>query len=150
MPRIAALDFGRKRIGVAITDERKIIASPLFVQEATNSLKETALALKEKLSQHMPLEKIVLGLPLHLNGEESDTSILVKKFGAILEETLSVSVDYWDERLTSQEVERMMKEAQVKRKRRAELSDCMAATLILQNYLEAHGTFYPRIPLCEA
>lgn len=137
MGRIVGVDFGKKRIGIALSDERKILASPLLTLDAFASLKEAALILKEKLTPYTPIESIVVGLPLHMSGEESELSTLARKFAEQLSEVLELPIIFWDERLSSRQVERSMREAGVKRKKQATLTDKLAAAAILQNYLDS-------------
>ena len=131
--RLVGIDFGKKRIGVALSDERKILASPLCTLEKFSSLKEAASSLKEKLKAHAPIAAIVVGLPLHMSGKESDLSTLARQFAELLEGPII----FWDERLSSRQVERAMRDAGVKRKKQAQLTDKLAAAAILQNYLDS-------------
>lgn len=135
--RLVGIDFGKKRIGVSLSDERKFLASPLLTLDKFSSLKEAALTLKEKLNTYTTIESIVVGLPLHMSGEESDLSKLARQFAEILKEELGLPIIFWDERLSSCQVERSMREAGVKRKKQAKLTDKLAATAILQNYLDS-------------
>ncbi|OGN53221.1 MAG: hypothetical protein A2Y28_04280 [Chlamydiae bacterium GWC2_50_10] len=134
--RILALDFGKKRIGAALSDPTHTLATPWLVLECRRSLKESVLLLKEKLAG-TPLKAIVLGLPLHPSGQESELSTLARQFAAHLQEHFSLPVILWDERLTTAQAERTLKEANICRKKRAQLSDKVAAAVILQNYLDA-------------
>ena len=138
MGRIVGIDFGTVRIGVAISDERKIIARTLTTIRAVKGNMVATIALIEQaLKPYAPIEKIVVGYPLLLSGKEGELALLAKAFGAQLEQTLSLPVVLWDERLSSAQVERMLKEAELSRKKRAALSDSLAAVAILQNYLES-------------
>lgn len=133
MGRVLAIDFGMKRIGLARSDPMQMIASPLKTIIAGKNLEETAdLVLKECEE----IETLVLGLPLLLSGKDSDTTTTVRKFGAILEEKSGLPLILWDERLTSKQVEKLLIEADVSRKKRTKHVDTMSATLILQNYLD--------------
>ena len=135
--RLVGIDFGKKRIGVAVSDERKMLASPLLTLENFSTLKAAAGLLKETLSSYSSIEAIVVGLPLHMSGKESDLSRLARQFGEVLKETLELPVIFWDERLSSRQVERSMREAGLKRKKQAKLTDKLAAAVILQNYLDS-------------
>jgi putative Holliday junction resolvase len=134
--RVAGIDYGTVRIGVALSDERRIIAQPLTKFSAHKTKEETAKALAELLLKHAPLDAVVIGLPLMMNGKESPMSQEVRAFAKILETLLSCPIIFWDERLSSAQIERTLKEGDVKRKQRAGLVDTLAATLILQNYLD--------------
>ncbi|MES2344984.1 MAG: Holliday junction resolvase RuvX [Chlamydiota bacterium] len=135
--RIAGIDFGQKRIGIAVSDERQIFAQPLFCILAEKTVDATIKLIHVKLDIYQPLEKIVIGLPLHLNGKESPLSIEVRAFAQKLEEIFQIPIILWDERLTSCQVERTLKEAEFSRKKRSTLIDAMAAAAILQNFLDS-------------
>ncbi len=136
MKRIAGIDFGDVRIGLALSDPGRIIASPIKVINTKATLKETASLILQELIPHEPVEIIVLGLPLHLNGSESPGSKKVRELASLLEELSDKNVVLWDERLTTAQVERTLKEANLTRKKRAKHLDTMAAAAILQNYLD--------------
>lgn len=137
MSRIVGIDFGMARIGLAISDERKIIASALKTVQAKKSAIETAKEIKQTLSSYTNIEKIVIGLPLLLSGKEGDMAQKVRSFAAILEKELSYPIVFWDERLTSSGVDKMLTGFDVSRKKRAALSDSLSAISILQNYLDS-------------
>lgn len=137
MARILGFDYGRARIGVAVTDERQIIVSPAFVLPVEKKLIETVKKIKQKADSLAPIELLVVGLPLLLNGKEGDMAIEAKKFAEALKEVFGLPAVLWDERLTSAQADRMMKEDNLTRKERSKSIDTLAATLILQNYLDA-------------
>ena len=143
MDRIAGIDFGNVRIGVAISDTRRILASPFKTFQAGKNHKETAKILAEGLKEHFPLESIVIGLPLHLSGKESDMSQKARELGAFLKELLNIEIIFWDERLSSLQVQRTLKEAEFSRKKQVPLLDKMAAAAILQNYLDSRSLSLP-------
>lgn len=136
MTRIVAIDYGTVRIGLAVSDERKILASPLPCLKAGKTLEETAQLLAKEFSKVSPLGTIVIGLPLHLSGHESPLSQEVRKLALLLEDLCKVPIALWDERLSTAQVERSLKEAGLKRKKRSELVDSLSAVLILQNFLD--------------
>lgn len=136
MNRIAGIDFGKARIGLAISDERKLIAQPLETIAASKDPKATAQAIAKVLGRY-EIEAIVIGLPLLMNGKEGEMAQLVRSFASVLEQILSLPIVFWDERLTSASVEKMLAGFDVPRKKRAELSDALSAVSILQNYLDA-------------
>lgn len=134
MGRIAALDFGRARIGVALSDERRILATPLpFIPNDRNAAK----ALYEQLSKRGPLDALVLGLPLLFNGTEGEMAVAVRTFAETLQPYFTIPIFFWDERLTTAQVERTLKDADVSRKKRAPIVDSLCAALILQSYLDS-------------
>lgn len=132
MGRILGIDFGMKRIGLARSDPMKMIASPFKTIQAGKNLGETVDFVIKELEG---IELIVLGLPLLLSGRDSDTTRKVREFATLLEEKSGLPLVLWDERLTSKQVEKLMIEGNVSRKKRAARVDTMSATLILQNYL---------------
>lgn len=137
MGRIAGIDYGEARIGLAMSDPGKFLASPLKAIKAARQLKDTAAAILIEFSAYEPIEKIVLGLPLMMSGKESPGSIKVRELAKILEELSGKMVVLWDERLTTAQVERTLKEAEMSRKKRARYIDAMAAGAILQSFLDS-------------
>lgn len=135
MGRILSIDYGKKRIGIALSDPMKIVASPLKTIHAGKNDKETLALIVQEIESY-DLETIIIGLPLLLSGKESETSLLVRKLVATLEEKITTPIILWDERLTSKQVERVMMEGNVKRKKRTEHVDTLSATLILQSYMD--------------
>lgn len=135
MARILGIDYGRARIGLALSDPKKIIASSLPTIKTKKTIEESVESLLKEVNLN-EVEAIVIGLPLLLSGKESEMSLEVKKFAACLEEKSHLPVILWDERLTSKQVEKLLIEGGVKRKKRAQLADQMSALLILQSYLD--------------
>lgn len=136
MGRLAAIDWGKVRIGLALSDERKCIASPFKTLKAAHTLAETIKLLILELQAIETLEEVIIGLPLKLSGEESPMSTEVRLVKTALEKELSCPIVLWDERLTTAGVERTLRESGVKRKKRAQIVDGLAAATILQCYLE--------------
>ena len=133
--RIMGLDFGTKRIGVAISDELLITAQGMESIMVAGGLKDI-----EKIAgiaAENNVEEIVVGLPLNMNGTESKKTLETIAFIEKLRQAVSIPVKTWDERLTSIQADRAMLEADLSRKRRRELSDRLAAQLILQGYLDS-------------
>ena len=137
MGRVVGIDFGDVRIGIAISDERRIIAQPVGAIRAAKTLPLTCALIKLELTRYNSIDLLVVGHPLLLSGKEGDMALKAKAFGNALSETLEIPVIFWDERLTSAQVDRMLRDSDVKRKKRAALSDQLAAVTILQNYLES-------------
>ncbi len=120
------IDHGGKRIGLAIGDDETFIASPLEIVEVSGSeIEEICLLIHEE-----GVQRVVLGLPISLQGEENIQTKKVRKFGAALEKESKIKIIYEDERLTSRAAESLLKEALPERK------DAVAAMLILQSYLD--------------
>jgi putative holliday junction resolvase len=139
MTRIAGIDFGKARIGIALSDERQLLASPLITLTTApkSNLPAQVESVYSALIHYFPLKVIVIGLPLHLNGKESPMSTLVREFAKIVEERFLLPVILWDERLSTAQVERVLKDANMRRKKRTAHLDRMSAALILQNYLDS-------------
>lgn len=133
MGRLLGLDYGRARIGVAVSDEGKILSRPLCLLDNRPGFFEK---LKQELNPLLPIESIILGLPLHLSGKDSPLSEEVKKFRDLLQKELVLPVILWDERLTSAQADRALRDAGLNRKKRAQKEDTFAAALILQTYLD--------------
>lgn len=136
MGRIAGLDYGTVRIGVAISDEGRILARPLGM--VLNNPK-FADELAKTLQKEGSVDKIVVGLPLSLKGQDSAMTLQARQFAKAVEKALQIPVELWDERLTSALIEKSLCEAGVRRKRRAQVSDTLSATVMLQSYLDRQG-----------
>ncbi len=132
--RIAAIDYGLKRIGMAISDDQKKIALPLQTVPGGNG---AIAAIQKVLAEKLPhIEKILIGLPLLLNGQEAAMASLVKQFANQLHSVLSIPIALIDERLTSKLADRSLQEIQLSRKKRTDRIDAAAATMLLQSYLD--------------
>ncbi|MCH9626072.1 MAG: putative pre-16S rRNA nuclease [Chlamydiales bacterium] len=132
--RIASLDYGKKRIGVALSDENQIIASSLGVIQAGKNHAETIQRILDLLKPYL-LEQIVVGNPIHLNGSVGEIAEEVKVFIALLQQQTELEITLVDERLTSIQAERALIEGGMRRKKRAKVIDAVAAVLILQTFL---------------
>lgn len=133
--RVMGLDYGRRRLGLSISDETALIARPLAPYQRTHSL-ASDIAHVARLTRSLDAHALVIGLPLHMNGSRGEMAREVESFAVRLEKVLSVPITLWDERLSSHEAERVLLEGDVKRKDRKRLRDGLAATLILQGYLD--------------
>ena len=131
--RIAALDVGDARIGVAVSDELGITAQGIGVVRRVGGRRDLE-ALATMLAPYTP-ERLVVGLPLNMNGSEGPQATRVRAFAAQVADHLRLPLDFWDERLTTVAAERSLLEADLSRRRRKELVDKVAATIILQGYL---------------
>ena len=129
--RILAVDYGEARIGLAITDPTCKISQPLAVIPAKRALAEIAKIVAEK-----KVERIVVGLPLNMDGTEGRMAKKAKEFAERLKEAVPAEVVLWDERLTTFEAETLMLQHSVKAARRKKKIDAIAASLILKSYLE--------------
>jgi putative Holliday junction resolvase len=129
------LDVGSKTVGVAVSDELGFSAHPITTVRRTNlkqDLRELARLIDEK-----QVGRIVVGLPLNMNGTEGSRATESRKLGDALSEQTKLSVIYWDERLTTVAAEKSLLEADVSRKKRKEVIDQVAACLILQGWLDS-------------
>ncbi|MCM3785606.1 Holliday junction resolvase RuvX [Neobacillus mesonae] len=136
--KILGLDYGDRRIGVAISDAFGWTAQGLEVIERRRDGDEferiTAIVQEHEVSE------IVVGLPKNMNGTVGPRGELCMEFAEKLRATLDLPVHLWDERLSTVSAERTLVEADVSRKKRKKVVDKLAASLILQNYLDAKST----------
>ena len=102
----------------------------------TKNDKETIKDLLHLVKDYEDIKKFIIGLPLHLSGHESEMSIAARKFAAFLEAETKIPIEFIDERLTSKTAESLLREGEMKRKKRSDHVDTLSATLILQTYLE--------------
>lgn len=133
--RIAGIDYGRKRIGIAMSDDTKIIALPLKTLHVDGKMAFSVKALLDVLKDYS-LEKVILGNPLKMSGQASLMADEVQHFAGLLKEGLSCELVLWDERLSSLQAERSLKEANLSRKQRTGLVDTVASVILLQSYLD--------------
>jgi putative Holliday junction resolvase len=133
--RVLGLDVGEKRIGAALSDPVGIIASPLTVIERKSE--DGALGEITALAREHEVGRIVVGLPLSLDGSPGPQARSVQSFIELLEGRTGLPVVTWDERLSTVAAGRALAEAGVKREKRKERIDAVAAALILQGYLDS-------------
>lgn len=135
--RIMALDFGSKTVGVAVSDSLLVTAQGVEIirRKEENKLRQTLARIEELILQY-EVGEIVLGCPKHMNGTEGVRVELTKEFQDKLERRTGLPVVMWDERLTTVEADRTMMEAGIRRENRKDYVDMIAATLILQGYLD--------------
>lgn len=143
MGRVVSLDYGLARIGIAISDESKMISA---YQKVLQTEKSTALTLKKliaELSQYK-IDELIIGLPLHMNGKMSFLADEVMHFIELLKTAFSCPIKTWDERLTTVQAERSLKESNLSRKKRSKVVDAVTATIILQSYLDSLSLRMPQ------
>jgi putative Holliday junction resolvase len=133
--RILGLDHGTKRIGVAVSDEMKMIATPLEYIEA-EPFADFLERLKE-IIRAREVELIVIGLPRNMDGSYGPAALKVREFVAVLKDAIVTPIRTWDERLTSVQANRFLIEADVRRSKRKEKVDQTAAAILLQSYLDS-------------
>jgi len=132
--RILALDHGTKRIGVAVSDETRTIAQPLeyiLAEPFADFLARLKTLLVEK-----EIDLVLIGLPRNMDGSYGPAAQKVEAFVAVLKTAITVPVKTWDERLTSAQANRVLIQAKVRRAKRKEKVDKMAAAILLQSYLD--------------
>lgn len=144
MGRLMGLDYGSKTVGVALSDLLHVTASSFEVVRRPNEidLKSTIERIKEIVKEQQ-VEKIVLGLPKHMNGDEGESCDKVRKFKEKLEKEVTCPIVLWDERLTTVESHNMMKEAGMDWKKRNKVVDKVAACLILENFMSGSDLKMP-------
>jgi putative holliday junction resolvase len=136
--RILAIDYGSRRMGLAVSDPLGITAQGLETLERKN--KRSDFARLEKTVREYQVREIVLGNPLRMSGEAGTQSQKVAEFAEELRQRFLIPVHLWDERLTSAEANRLLREAELSIRKRAQAVDRMAAVLILQSFLQARAT----------
>ena len=138
--RIMGLDFGSKTVGVAVSDPLYITAQGVEIirREQENKLRKT-LARIEELVKEFEVEEIVLGLPKNMNNSIGERAEKTLEFKAMLERRIGLNVVMWDERLTTVAADKTMMEAGVRRENRKKYVDQIAATFILQGYLDSRA-----------
>ena len=132
--RALGLDVGHKRIGVALSDPEGILASPLTIIDAMDT--EQAINNISGLCNQYQVERIVVGMPRSMDGTLGKQAEVVQQFVDRVTDTIKITIDIWDERLSSIEADRAMIAAGTKKDKRKKLRDAIAAAIILQGYLD--------------
>jgi putative holliday junction resolvase len=135
--RVAGIDYGTVRIGIALSDPMRSIASPM--ETYTRRSPEKDAERFKRLAKDDEVTQFVVGLPVFLDGRESQKSAEAREFGRWLAEVTGVPVDFFDERFTSVEAENMLQAADMTSKRRKKRIDMLAAQIMLSAYLELGG-----------
>lgn len=129
------LDVGTKTVGVAVADELGFTAQPITVVRRSNLKADLSELIR--LAKDREVDRFVIGLPLNMDGSEGPRAQATRKFGDALAKASSLTIIYQDERLTTVAAERSLLEADVSRSKRREVIDQVAASLILQGWLDA-------------
>ena len=140
--RLLGVDIGKRRIGVAVSDEMGLLARPLDTVRSVSLNVDVARV--AEIAREVGAEMVIIGDPLHMSGDPSTMSGRARKFGDTLHTASGLPVEYCDERLTSVEAERILRESGVPPKKVREQIDAMAASVILQSYLNSKKP--PRAP----
>lgn len=140
--RIVGIDFGLARIGLSISDPSKVIAQALLTLTCEKTTEKTAGKLMQFLNEHQEknhyqLEEIVIGLPLMMSGKQGFLADEVKHFVEILKKHTQTPIIFWDERLTTVQAERTLKESSMSRKKRSKIVDTVSAVILLQSFLDS-------------
>lgn len=133
--RILALDHGTKRIGIALSDELKMIAQPLefvLAEPFTDFVKRLKEIIREK-----EVELILIGMPRNMDGSYGPAALKVQEFIAVLKDLVAIPIKTWDERLTSAQAQRFLIQGGVRRQDRKQKVDKTAAAILLQSYLDS-------------
>jgi putative Holliday junction resolvase len=133
--RIAGIDYGTARIGIAIADPAVRIATPHASYTPCDPAKDAEFF--RQLTAREGIVRFVVGLPVHLSGDESPKSKEAREFGSWLQRVTQLPVDFFDERFTSKEAGQLLSAAGLKRKRRKSRIDKVAAQIMLAAYLES-------------
>lgn len=132
---ILGIDYGEKRIGIAVSDPSETISFGLELLNRSSNIENDIAAIFD-LVKKKEARMIVVGLPLNMSGTYGEKAFEVKAFCEILKKKLSVEVETFDERLSSVEAERVLMEANISGKKRRRVLDKIAAQIILQGYLD--------------
>jgi putative Holliday junction resolvase len=132
--RILALDHGTRRIGVAVSDESRTIAQPLEYLPAEPFA--DFLARLKKILVEKEVDLILVGLPRNMDGSYGPAAQKAQAFAAALKSAVAIPVTLWDERLTTRMANRMLIQGKMRRSRRKEKVDQVAAAILLQSYLD--------------
>ncbi|MGZ3633363.1 MAG: Holliday junction resolvase RuvX [Parachlamydiaceae bacterium] len=139
--RIVGIDYGMARIGLAVSDTTKLIATPMATFKVERKSDQTVTKLVSTLQEHeraygYSIEMIVVGFPLLMSGKKGLLADEVTHFVELLKAVIAVPIVTWDERLTSVQADRSLREGNLSRKKRSQKVDSVAAVIILQNYLD--------------
>jgi putative Holliday junction resolvase len=133
--RLLGVDYGSVRVGVAVSDPERLIASPLTTY--TRCTREQDAQFFQALAKEEHIGQVVVGLPVHMSGAEGQKAREAREFGLWLGEVTKLPIAFFDERLTTVEAERFLLAAGLTNKRRKQRRDRVAAQILLQTYLDA-------------
>ncbi len=143
MKRKVGIDYGRSRLGISVeSPTTNSFALPFSTIPYSPNQTQLLDNLFKALS-HLSIDSFILGLPLLLNGQDSPLCAEIRAFGQAIEEKTAIKVILWDERLTTRQANVILKSVKMKRKKRDRLSDPIAASIILQSYLDSVQKEFP-------
>ena len=135
MNRVLGIDFGTRRVGAAVSDPRRLIATPLEVYQRRDPVQD-ARHYRELVQEH-EIDLIVIGLPLHTGGGESESSRQARAWGEWLGQLTDLPVRYHDERYSTVDAIDVLRSSGIKKKDRQSRRDMLAARILLQGFLDA-------------
>ena len=133
--RILALDLGKRRIGLALSDELGVTAQGLETLERTNIREDLTRLAQLAVEKNVCL--ILMGNPLHMSGREGRQTDYVRDFAERLKTATGIPIEFWDERLTTVEAQRVLRESGISIEKRAKAVDRLAAVILLGSYLDS-------------
>ena len=133
---LLGLDYGSKRVGIAVSNREQTIATPLATY--TRQSEDADGRHLAALAAEYQVAGFVVGLPMHMSGEEGELARDARRFGRWVADVTGLPVDFWDERLTTVEAERYLQQAELSKKKRKSRLDKVAAQIMLQSFLERH------------
>jgi putative Holliday junction resolvase len=135
--RVLALDLGKKRIGLALSDELGITAQGLETLQRTNIREDLSRLSQLALERNVSL--ILIGNPLHMSGREGRQVEYAREFGERLQAATGLPVEFWDERLTTVAAQRVLRESGISIEKRAQAVDRLSAVILLESYLDSRN-----------
>lgn len=145
--RLLGIDYGTKRIGVAVSNDEQSISSPIENYTRRDSAADSAF-LRYAVDEYQAVG-LIIGLPVHMSGDEGGKAREARKFGEWVAKTVNRPVRYWDERFTSLLADERLRESSFGRKKQKARRDKMAAQILLQSYLDSPHKDRPPTPLGE-
>ena len=133
--RVLALDLGKKRIGLALSDELGVTAQGLETMVRTNIRED--LARLSEIASEKNVTLILIGNPMHMSGRDGRQTEFARDFGQRLGATTGIAVEFWDERLTTVAAQRVLRESGISIQKRAKAVDRLAAVILLESYLDS-------------
>jgi putative holliday junction resolvase len=136
--RVLALDLGKRRIGLALSDELGVTAQGLETLQRTNIREDLARLAELASSRNVSL--FLLGNPLHMSGREGRGAVHAREFGERLEAATGIPIQLWDERLTTVQAQRVLRESGISIEKRAKAVDRLSAVILLESYLDSRSS----------
>jgi len=133
--RLLGIDFGTKRLGIAISNQEQTISSPL--ENYTRLVPEVDAATIKELAEEYGAIGLVVGLPVHMSGDEGKQAERAREFGNWLSQTINLPVQFWDERFTSAIAESYLMQSELSQDQRKARLDKLSAQVMLQTFLDA-------------